>query len=179
MPPRTAAGPNRSSSKKARGTRNQSPSGGPKRTPRWLLTIFFSLYSFGIVWFFVGNSARGAVAARGVVGLSPQSSDWGRGGKLDVPGYVLSAARAAGVNPHVATWIVSHESRYHPKALGDGGDSRGIWQINKVWHPEVSDKCAFDVRCSTDWSLRRLAQGNAKEWSTWKYCRERFDDCPF
>jgi hypothetical protein len=92
---------------------------------------------------------------------------------------VQSAARASGVNPHVAEWIVSHESRHHPEATGDGGESRGLWQINKAWHPEVSDACAYDVTCSTDWSLERIRAGYVDEWSTWKYCRTKFEDCPF
>ena len=98
---------------------------------------------------------------------------------LSVRAYVQSASQAAGVNPRVADWIVSHESRHHPEATGDGGESRGLWQINKAWHPEVSDACAYDVTCSTDWSLERIRAGYVDEWSTWKYCKARFEDCPF
>ena len=59
-------------------------------------------------------------------------------------------------NPQVADWIVTHESQHHPEATGDGGESRGLWQINKAWHPEVSDTCAYNIACSTDWSLERI-----------------------
>jgi hypothetical protein len=98
---------------------------------------------------------------------------------LRIRTYVEGAARTRGVDPQVAEWIVTHESRHHPEATGDGGTSRGLWQINKAWHPEVSDACAYNVACSTDWSLRRIRAGHIDEWSTWKYCQERFEDCPF
>ena len=100
-------------------------------------------------------------------------------GRLRVRAYVEVAAKTKSVNPQVAEWIVSHESRHHPEATGDGGESRDLWQINKVWHPEVSDACAYNVACSTDWSLERIRAGHIVEWSTWKYCKERFEDCPF
>jgi hypothetical protein len=99
--------------------------------------------------------------------------------RLRVRAYVERAARTRGVNPQVADWIVTHESQHHPEATGDGGQSRGLWQINKAWHPEVSDACAYDIACSTDWSLERIRAGHIVEWSTWKYCKERFEDCPF
>jgi hypothetical protein len=100
-------------------------------------------------------------------------------GLVRIRAYVDGAAKTRGVNPQVAEWIVTHESRHHPEATGDGGESRGLWQINKAWHPEVSDACAYNVSCSTDWSLERIRAGHIDEWSTWKYCKERFEDCLF
>jgi hypothetical protein len=96
-----------------------------------------------------------------------------------IQAYVERAAKTRGVSPQVAEWIVTHESQHHPEATGDGGESRGLWQINRAWHPEVSDACAYNVSCSTDWSLERIRAGHVDEWSTWKYCKERFEDCPF
>jgi hypothetical protein len=99
-------------------------------------------------------------------------------GQLKIRAYVQAVAKANGVSPEVAEWIVTHESQHHPDATGDGGESRGLWQINKAWHPEVSDACAYNVTCSTKWSLKRIRAGYVNEWSTWKYCKERFEDCP-
>jgi hypothetical protein len=98
--------------------------------------------------------------------------------RLRIQAYLDRAAKTRGVDPQVAEWIVAHESRHHPEAIGDGGASRGLWQINKAWHPEVSDACAYNVSCSTNWSLGRIRAGHVDEWSTWKYCKERFNDCP-
>ena len=97
---------------------------------------------------------------------------------INVRSYVERAARDEGVDPTVAEWIVSHESGHRPDATGDGGDSRGLWQINRVYHPEVSDRCAYDVKCSTRWSLRRIMEGYVDEWSTWKYRNTWFARAP-
>ena len=99
-------------------------------------------------------------------------------GSLRIRAYVQAVAKANGVSPEVAEWIVTHESQHRPEAIGDGGESRGLWQINKSWHPEVSDACAYNVKCSTNWSVKRIRAGYVDEWSTWKYCKERFEGCP-
>ena len=107
-----------------------------------------------------------------------RSTDPRVGERMDVRAYVQNAARAAGVNPSVAEWIVMHESQHQPLATGDGGESRGLWQISRIYHPEVSDKCAYSVTCSTQWSLRRIVGGNINEWSTWKYRKLWFSNAP-
>jgi hypothetical protein len=40
------------------------------------------------------------------------------------------------------------------KTWGGVGADRGYWQINDVYHPTVSDACAKDVKCSTDYAFR-------------------------
>lgn len=74
-----------------------------------------------------------------------------------------------GVNPSDAEWIVAHESQYTTNRLGDDGNSRGLWQISKIYHPEISDACAFNVECSTKWSLSQILKGKIMEWSTWRF----------
>jgi len=167
------------------------PAGGDEQ-PHWTVRFVFGVYLLAIVWTSVTYAAGHGFAASPMVAAevpmrsnftssltSSLTSKFTPGEPLNVPAYVQTAARAAGVNPRIAEWIVSHESRHHPDALGDNGQSRGIWQINRVYHPDVSDACAYDVRCSTDWSLRRIQDGYVNEWTTWKYCREWYADCPF
>lgn len=44
----------------------------------------------------------------------------------------------------------------------DGGaEARGIMQITRRYHPEVSDECTFDPVCAIEWSLTR----NPVEWT--------------
>jgi soluble lytic murein transglycosylase-like protein len=93
--------------------------------------------------------------------------------------YVQTEAVEYGVNPKLALWIVKHESQFNPRAMGDGEASRGLGQISKVYHPEVSDAMAFNVRASTEWSLERIRAGKASEWSTYRFCRTLYEDCPF
>lgn len=53
----------------------------------------------------------------------------------------------------------------NPKRRGDIDErDRGIFQINDYWHPEVSDECAFDLRCSTEWTMWRIESGWQHEW---------------
>lgn len=96
-----------------------------------------------------------------------------------VDAYVREQAKALGVNPDVAGWIVAHESQDGRNLTGDDGNSRGYWQISKIYHPEVSNQCAYDLPCSTKWALQQLLAGKAGEWTTYRYCRQWFHDCPF
>jgi len=41
---------------------------------------------------------------------------------------------------------------------------RDIFQINDYWHSEVSDECAYDLRCSTIWTIQRVNAGYQYEW---------------
>jgi len=96
-----------------------------------------------------------------------------------VKAFVEARAVRYGVNPTLAIWIVRHESQFNPRAKGDGEASRGLWQISRIYHPEVSDAVAFNMVSSTDWSLGRIRAGKANEWSTYHYCRTLYKDCPF
>jgi hypothetical protein len=98
---------------------------------------------------------------------------------VQVRSYVRTEALEHGVDPLVALWIVKHESSYNPRAKGDGEASRGLWQISRIYHPEVSDAVAFNVTSSTEWSLQRIRSGKANEWSSYRYCRTLYGDCPF
>ena len=97
----------------------------------------------------------------------------------EVKAYVRSQAVEHGVDPQLALWIVKHESSFNPRAKGDGEASRGLWQISKIYHPEVSDAEAFGVRSSTDWSMQRLRAGKVNEWSSYRNCKISYSDCPF
>ena len=105
-----------------------------------------------------------------------------QGGKVnaqEVKAYVQTQAMEHGVNPKLALWIVKHESQFNPRAKGDGEASRGLWQISRIYHPEVSDAVAFNVASSTEWSLERIRSGKVNEWSTYRFCRTLYEDCPF
>jgi Transglycosylase SLT domain len=96
-----------------------------------------------------------------------------------VKAYIQTQATEYGVNPKLALWIVKHESQFNPHAKGDGEASRGLWQISRIYHPEVSDAVAFNVASSTEWSLERIRSGKVNEWSTYRFCRTLYEDCPF
>lgn len=128
------------------------------------------------------NKSRGAApaVAFGRVPDRAQTSERpAPGSTQEVKAYVRSEAVHRGVDPQLALWIVKHESSFNPRARGDGDASRGLWQISKVYHPEVSDQQAFGVKTSTEWSLDRIRDGKVNEWSTYRNCRSLYKDCPF
>jgi hypothetical protein len=68
--------------------------------------------------------------------------------------------------------LIKHESRFDPAAVhnnGKWGRDRGILQINNKYHHEVSDACAYDLKCSLDWGMWMIDSGHANEWSSYKY----------
>lgn len=92
--------------------------------------------------------------------------------------YVVAQAEAKGVNVTDALWIVSHESQWNAAKPGEDGNSRGLWQISRIWHPEVSDQCAYDWQCSTQWALDWIAEGHIEQWSTWRFRCQWYADAP-
>lgn len=41
---------------------------------------------------------------------------------------------------------------------------RGLYGINDFWHSEISNNCAFDLNCSTLWTMKRINEGYQHEW---------------
>jgi hypothetical protein len=63
--------------------------------------------------------------------------------------------------------VCGGENKAHnPNAINDNtvwggvGVDRGYWQINNVYHPHVSDWCASDIKCSTDYAWRMFENDN-------------------
>ena len=44
-----------------------------------------------------------------------------------------------------------------------GSRDCGLYGINDYWHSEVSDECAFDLRCSTIWTMNHINNGKQHE----------------
>jgi len=125
------------------------------------------------------KSHRAQLASFSRIPANPSKLQAGRATAQEVKAYVQTEATEYGVNPKLALWIVKHESEFNPRAKGDGEASRGLWQISRIYHPEVSDAMAFNVASSTEWSLERIRSGKANEWSTYRFCRTLYEDCPF
>jgi len=74
--------------------------------------------------------------------------------------------------PKVAAAIAMAESSGDPRAVGVNrkprSRDRGLFQINDRWHPEVSDRCAFDARCNAE-AAYEISKGGRdwRQWSTW------------
>jgi hypothetical protein len=135
--------------------------------------------SLGKVRLFKSHGAQPASVAGLAVAAGPAKFQGDRPSAQQVKTYVRTQAVERGVDPNLALWIVRHESQFNPRARGDGDASRGLWQISKIYHPEVSDAAAFSVSSSTRWSLERIRSGKVNEWSSYRYCKTLYGDCPY
>jgi len=98
------------------------------------------------------------------------------------------AARNAGwtdANLVIATAVALAESGCDPKAVGNnpptegcpsGSRDRGAWQINDCYHSEVSDACAFKLRCNADasYDIYRDAGNSFQPWTSYNTRAFRF-----
>ncbi len=75
---------------------------------------------------------------------------------------ILRIADEYGINRALMTNMAWSESRFEP--LSDNGYDRGLFQINRKYHPEVSDECAFDAECAARWTAQRIKDGYSHEW---------------
>ena len=93
--------------------------------------------------------------------------------------YVAQQAKVEGVNVQKVLWILNKESQDGQRMTGDDGMSRGYFMIDRKYHPEVSDACAMDLKCSLQFALNLIKSGQINQFSTYKFCRKFYPDCPF
>lgn len=94
---------------------------------------------------------------------------------------ITEVSKDFGVSEAMLTYMVLNEAKKTPRGdflpCGDGDthltdlegnphQSRGILQINKFYHPEVSDEQAYNPSFALEWTASRLRQGYCKEWTT-------------
>lgn len=76
--------------------------------------------------------------------------------KDEIVAIITQSALKYGVDPEFALKVVNCESGFNPQIIGDGGQSRGLWQIHRPSHPLVSDEVVFDPVMSTEWAMPKL-----------------------
>jgi hypothetical protein len=104
------------------------------------------------------------------------------------PKKCANAGLDAGWKEHelvIATAIALAESGCDPKATGsnppsescpDGSLDRGAWQINSCWHPEVTDECAYKLKCNAEaaYDIYVESSHSFEPWTTWDVRSFRF-----
>lgn len=87
---------------------------------------------------------------------------------LTVQDQIRIIAKQAGFEwPEYLVRLADCESRFDQYATNmNGGHSldRGVFQINAKYHPEVSNECAFDIKCATEWTMKMIEAGKQKQW---------------
>lgn len=83
-------------------------------------------------------------------------------------GIIRASARRFGASEAMLVATLKCESDFEADAVGDGGESLGIAQINLPSHPEISRTQALDPLWSIAWAAQEFAAGRAYEWSCFK-----------
>ena len=67
------------------------------------------------------------------------------------------------------------ESSLNPQAVhinnSGGSVDRGLFQWNNHYQKQISDQCAFDIRCSTERAIEKINAGGQGIWVCDKYVR--------
>jgi len=80
---------------------------------------------------------------------------------------IQSVAEEYEVSEEVMNTVIRCESQYNPKALGDGGKSRGLVQIHSGYH-DVSDEDAYDPAYAIRFLAQHLKEGNGHLWTCFR-----------
>ena len=81
-----------------------------------------------------------------------------------IPDLIDAVAAEFDVSSTTLYNLAWSESRLDPATTSPDGHDRGLYQINDKYHSEVSDKCAYDAKCATEWAAQRIKDGYLSEW---------------
>ena len=76
------------------------------------------------------KARQAQVTNRAVSNVRPSMS------KQDVQSMIVNIAQQEGVDPSLALAVAQQESGFNPNAVGDGGNSFGLFQIHQPSHPD-------------------------------------------
>jgi len=86
---------------------------------------------------------------------------------------IRTIATKNSVSPDLAVKIAECESSLNPLARrinNDGSIDRGLFQWNNLWHPEISDVCAYNIDCSTKAFCKAIRDYHIYWWNASKKC---------
>jgi len=92
---------------------------------------------------------------------------------LVIENRIMVIAQEMGVNSNLAVRVANCESNLNSIAINinaKGSVDRGIFQWNDKYHPEISNKCAFDIKCSTRAFCKAVNEGHLDWWNASKSC---------
>jgi hypothetical protein len=81
---------------------------------------------------------------------------------------INSKAEQYNVSSDTMLKVISCESGFNERALGDAGYSRGLVQIHSKYHPTVTDAQAYDPEFAITFLAEKLSQGKGGLWTCWR-----------
>jgi len=91
--------------------------------------------------------------------------------------FIISECEERSIDPAIIVAMAERESSYKADAVGDGGASKGLLQVQTRWHSDRMDKLGvtdlFDpyqnVTVSIDYLAELIDRGNGLEWALAAY----------
>lgn len=87
--------------------------------------------------------------------------------EIDIKLIIIETALCHEINPQKFLKTAKCESSLREKAIGDGGNSMGIFQIHLPSHPSVTKEEAFDPYFASEWSAKKFKK-NPNIWTCYK-----------
>ena len=95
----------------------------------------------------------------------------------DLQKHIIMLCREHSIEPAIVFAMIDLESDFDPKEVGDGGDSRGLMQVQSKWHQKRMDKLGvtdlFDpyqnVKVGIDYLGEMNKKGKSIEWVLMAY----------
>lgn len=86
----------------------------------------------------------------------------------DVLEYIDKVAKDKNLNASLMKNVIDCESEFNPRAVGDGGDSLGLVQINMPSHKYISPEQAYNPHFAIDFMADMWSKGHADAWTCYR-----------
>lgn len=93
--------------------------------------------------------------------------------KNEVAARIRQIAVQEQIDPELAIRVAVCESGLNPFSINynaNGTIDRGVFQWNDFYHPEVTDKCAFNLECATRAFCKAVREGHLDWWNASRHC---------
>ena len=135
----------------------------------WILSVtVIGIASIGISY--IGNITPTQVLAYDTVTLDVKHTETSVTAPQSLQSHVwnLLLEEMSFEEAMVGMAIVHLESHWDAYAIGDSGQSVGLWQIHKPSHPNITTECRIDVYCSTRAAIAIYKTSGWYPWSVYK-----------
>lgn len=95
----------------------------------------------------------------------------------DLQLFIADLCEEMSIEPELVLAMIEQESQWNPEAVGDGGNSLGLLQIQPRWHSARMDKLGCtdlfnpyeNVKVAIDILAEKMAAGKGTEWALMAY----------